>query len=401
VPAEVSFVAFEGPRLFEVRGAMRIGLHPDAVFGDRLAIAPPEPEAWNVGVTGPGHYGIAGAAVFGGWRRERGVEGRVFCADGTPVGGVTVLLRRDDGWVARVQTAADGSFRQLAMKTGPLEVIAGGGPEGRASRTLDVIAGQITPCELLLETGRTLRGRLCGSDGKNLNGARVEYVAQPGHDCDVATVGPDGVFGFANLPPGAGRLLVWGVTGERFPIAEEPSVLPDGSEVAIDLRQRPPANGELRVFVRGHDGETPQDIEVRCWQQQTKRGAFLERREDGAFHAHGMMAGFYRVEIGTLATGFQDLGVHWIDGAGLADLGTVQLPQPARLHVETDALPDVLELYAVRADVDVRADEIVPWTRDVLLPPGRWLAVWKREGQLAKRELELTAGATTTMRDVR
>jgi hypothetical protein len=76
----------------------------------------------------------------------------------------------------------------------------------------------------------------------------------------------------------------------------------------------------------------------------------------------------------------------------------VQLPQPARLHVETDAAPDVLELYAVRADVDVRADEIVPWTSDVLLPPGRWVALWKRDGKVAVREFALEAGATTTLR---
>src|SRR6185369_13988494 len=32
-----------GVNLFEVRGGMRTGLHPDAQFGDRLAIAPPDP----------------------------------------------------------------------------------------------------------------------------------------------------------------------------------------------------------------------------------------------------------------------------------------------------------------------------------------------------------------------
>jgi hypothetical protein len=37
-----------------------------------------------------------------------------------------------------------------------------------------------------------------------LNGARVEYVAPAGSDGDVATVGPDGRFAFANLPPGPG-----------------------------------------------------------------------------------------------------------------------------------------------------------------------------------------------------
>jgi hypothetical protein len=385
----------DGPKLFEVRGAMRTGMHPDAVFGDRLAIAPPEPDAWKIGVTGPWHHGIAPS--WQGTSRHR-VEGRVFRTDGNPAASVVVQFLRG-GTQQGTRTDAQGWYGMPKPPgDGPVIVRAGGGAEGLATHTIEIAGSCTIVPDLMLDTGRTLRGRVCGSDGKNLNGARVEYTAPAGSDGDVATVGPDGAFAFANLPPGAGSLLVWGVTGERFPIAEEPSVLPNSSDVAIDLRQRSPANGELRVFVRGHDGETPQDIEVRCWQQQTKRGSFLERREDGAFHAHGLMAGFYRIEIGTLATGFRDLGVQWIDGTGLVDLGTVQLPQPARLHVETDAVPDVLELYAVRADVDVRADEIVPWTREVLLPAGRWVALWKRDGKVAMREFALEAGAANTLR---
>ena len=383
------------PNLFEVRGAMRAGLHPDAVFGDRLAIAPPEPNAWAIGVTGPGHHGIAPSSQ--GTSRHR-VEGRVFGAEGNPAAGVVVQFFRGG---TQQGTRADARGCYLIPKPpgdGPLIVRAGGGPEGRATCTTEITGICTIVPDLFLGTGRTLRGRVRGSNGKNLNGARVEYVAAAGSDGGVATAGPDGAFAFANLPPGPGRLLVWGVTGERFPVAEVPSVLPDGSNVEIDLRQRAPVNGGLRVFVLGHDGEPPQDIEVRAWQQQTDRGAFLGRREDGAFHAHGLMAAYYRVEVGTLATGFQDLGLLWIDGTYVADLGTVQLPQPARLHVETDAAPGVLELYAVRADLDVRADEVTPWTREVLLPPGRWLALWKRDGKVAMREFALEAGVTTTLR---
>jgi hypothetical protein len=87
--------------------------------------------------------------------------------------------------------------------------------------------------------------------------------------------------------------------------------------------------------------------------------------------------------------------------AGVADLGTVQLPQPARLRIDAPDDMKALELYARRADIDVRADEIAPRTRDVLLPAGRWLALWHRDGQLMAREVELTSGTTVTLRDVR
>ncbi|HEX6813342.1 MAG TPA: sigma-70 family RNA polymerase sigma factor [Planctomycetota bacterium] len=390
--------AIKGPRLFEVRGAMRVGLHPDAVFGDRLAVAPPDPQV--VTLDDVGAWERTSGAMLHGPSRHR-IEGRVFGPDGNPAVRVAVQFLRSDAR-SGTHTDARGFFWMTKPPgEGPVTVRAGGGPEGLATLAIEVAGERTTVPDLILDTGRTLRGRVRGSDGKNLNGARVEYLAPPGSDGDVATAGPDGTFAFANLPPGPGRLLVWGVAGEKFPIAEEPSVLPHGGDVDLDLRQRAAVNGGLRVFVRGHDGGAPPDLEVRAWQQQTRRGAFLDRREDGAFHAHGLMAGFYQIEIGALATGWRDLGVHWVDGTAVADLGTVSLPPPARCRIEADANLDGLELYASRADLVVRADEVAPWTRDLLLPAGRWLALWKRDGELVMREVDLSASATVTMRDDR
>jgi hypothetical protein len=187
------------------------------------------------------------------------------------------------------------------------------------------------------------------------------------------------------------------VRGEKLPIAEERDVPGDGGEVVFDLRQRPPARGELRLFVRGHDGEPGKVVEARAWQQDTGRGAFLDRREDGAYHLHGLPAGFYRIEVGALANGFTDLGPQWVDGQGLVDLGTVSLTNPGHVHVDAAADPAGLEFYMRRADVDVRADEIVPWTRDALLPPGRWIALWKRDEVVHMREFTLTAGSESTL----
>jgi hypothetical protein len=297
-------------------------------------------------------------------------------------------------------TKADGVF-SIGWKhdsNGPVELRAGGGPEGIAVRTIEIADDNDAHVDLMLETGRTLHGRVLGANGAPLNGARIEFVSTAGGDGDLATVGPDGHFAFANLPPGASRLLLWGVRGEKVPLAQEHGAWLDGGEVVFDLRQRAPARGELRVFVRGHDGEPAKDLEVRAWQQETGRGAFLDRREDGAFHLHGMPAGFYRVEVGSLASGTVDLGPQWVDGIGMADLGTVQLPRPGRVRIETAAKPDQLELYARRADVDVRADEIAPWTRDVLLPAGRWVALWRRGDVVHTRELVLGGGGEASLR---
>jgi hypothetical protein len=391
-------------KLFEVRGVMRDGLHPDAVFGDRLAVAPPDPEEridWINAAIKAGHFRVAVMSSTGGDPQllaRRSITGRVFGSDGKPAAGVRVWGRRSGSGFG-MTTKGDGAFRihWLRSSNGPVDLRAGGGPEGLATRTIEITDDNDVHVDLILETGRTLRGRALGANGAPLNGARVEFVSSAGGDGDLATVGPDGVFAFANLPPGPARLLLWGVRGERVPVAEERDVPPDGGEVVFDLRQRPPARGELRVFVRGHDGEPATDLEVRAWQQDSGRGAFLDRREDGAFHLHGVPAGFYRVEIGSLASGFVDLGAQWVDGIGMADLGTVQLPQPGRVRIDAAQRPEQLELYARRNELDVRADEVVPWSRDLLLPAGRWVALWKRGDVVRVREFALTAGSETAL----
>jgi hypothetical protein len=107
--------------------------------------------------------------------------------------------------------------------------------------------------------------------------------------------------------------------------------------------------------------------------------------------------GFYRVEVGALAGGWRDLGVHWVDGTGVADLGTVALARPGALRIDTPYDLEALELVALRADLPVRALELAPWTREVELPAGRWRALWKRGEHVVARDLVLAAGVTTVL----
>ncbi|MFY9341673.1 MAG: hypothetical protein WAT39_04240, partial [Planctomycetota bacterium] len=381
--------------VFEVRGAWGSGLHPDAVFGDRLVTPPVVAEvafdsnSWYVAGVG------SGLSKPGEWGR---IEGRVFGADGNPVGGVLVHGQQAD-FAAGVHSNGDGSFllpwRRPA--TGVVELRAGGGPEGLASRSLELTGDHTAGIDLLLQTGSTLRGVVRGARSGG-NGMRVEYVAAPGHDGDVATVGPDGRFAFANLAPGPGRLLLWGTAGEKLPIAEEPSVLPDGREVVFDLLRRGPANGGLRVCVRGHDGELTKDLEVRAWQVDTGRGAFLDRGEDGAMHMHGLVAGFYRVELGACGSGWRDLGQHWVDGQGLADLGTVPLAAPVTLRLEGGEAISGVEIYSCNGIVDLRAAELAAGQRELALPAGKWLVLWPRDGLLGWRQVDLVANTAASVR---
>jgi hypothetical protein len=238
-------------------------------------------------------------------------------------------------------------------------------------------------------------------DGVGLGGALVEYEA-PGHPGDLATVSPDGTFAFANLPPGRGRLLVFGLAAKDrnnlLPLAVEPAVLPDSGEVVIDLRTQPPANGSLRVLVSGLDGMALADREVRIWQKSTGRGAVLLPREDGSCSANGLAAGAYHVEAFATGHGWFDLGEHYVDGSGLVDLGAVPTPAVGRVEFAFPGSIDALELWSRRDELDVRADEIGPTAKSIDLPPGRWLATWTRGGARRQHEFTLGPGAVVTVR---
>jgi RNA polymerase sigma-70 factor (ECF subfamily) len=403
-----------GRSVFADRGVWIAGLHAHVRFGDRLAIGRP-PSGPDLRLTaddvqdaidaGELHFSIADPTGVGSAQRRRvpQLTGRVFGADGKPVIGVRVEARWPSRRGAGDVSGTDGSFRLdwAGANDATVTLIAGGGPEGRIERTLDASGTASLHADLILATGRTLRGKAIGADGARLNGARVEFVSATVGDGDLATVGPDGAFAFANLAPGAARLLLWGAQGERLPIAEERNLPLDGGEITFDLRQRPPSRGELRVRVQSHDGQAVTDCEVRAWQHDTARGASLERRDDGGFHLHGLPAGFYRVEVGALATGFVDLGVHFVDGLGPVDLGTTTLPVPATLRIETASADAEVELYRRQPHGDVRAIDTGKGPRELQLPAGAWLALWLRDGKLVSHEFALVAGAVTTLRTER
>ncbi len=393
-----------GPDVFEVRGSFAAGLQPFAQFGERCLLpeAPPTGAGTSLQIDE-----FATTSLFLAHSEYRPkpaghvigatLEGTVFGADGQPVQGVRVSVQRvpDRGFTHLVRTVLDGRFEVRDLGVGTYEVRAGGGAEGFVTRMVEVTANSPMRQDLMLATGRTLRGSAADAKGSPLAGARVEYQAADGTVSDFAEVGPAGQFAFANLPAGFGRLLLWGVRGEKLPIAEETNVLPESGLVRFDLAKRGAPLGSVQLVVHHADGAVAEDLEARLWQVQTGRGAAFEKRADGRWHVSGLASGFYRVEVGTPGSGFLELGQHWIDGLGVADLGTITLPAPGHLRLEAEGELEALELCRIRDDLDVRADGVQPASRSFQLPVGRWRATWRRAGVVASCEFALMQGGET------
>lgn len=388
---------------------VRETLHPAATFADLLLGAAAGPElavdlagsqvltGMFTGVAQLDSVGVRREPTVAADRPATGVvTGFVFAADGRPAPKVTVVRCDERGVpLERGQTDQNGAFRLEGLPPGQQRLRAGGDDSGIGFAMVAIAAMQTCTVHVQLEPGACVRGRALGSDGEPLVGALVEFEAHGDAHRDAAVVREDGTFVVPNVP-GGGRLLLWPKTGS-LPVAVIPAVLPDAGEARFDLAASGAAAGKLLLHA------TPEErvslgCELRAWQVETGRCAPMAMRRDGAFVLDGLMPGFYRVEFGAEALGWSDLGTHWVAGNGTTDLGRVLLPKPGTLELADVPAGREIELYHRRPIGDVRVEFALGSRREVQLPAGEWLLLWRSGDQvLHTRSFRLESGSKTTV----
>jgi hypothetical protein len=258
--------------------------------------------------------------------------------------------------------------------------------------------GQTRDCEIRLLRGEVLAGRVLLPEGRTAEGWRVEYVTGDEAWIDGAAVATDGTFAFANVPHGAGTLLLWSKEAHRLPAAIDTSTLVGSTDLQFDLRLTGAPSGTLQLRVQTSSADMREPATVFVWQVASRRGAMAIRRQDGTHELDGLAPGFYRVSVGNAGSGWQDLGEHWVDGQTAVDMGTVQLRSPATLRIEGRARAQRPQFYLRRPELDLRAERVTEGRDTLFLPPGRWLALWGDSANLHVREFDLVTGETTTVR---
>lgn len=386
------------------RLAVRASLHPEAQFADLLlpstgaAKAKQRTLARETSLVDDWLRATAAQAGAAPPAARGTLAGTVFGVDGKPCDNVTVTWGRDAADPGhRTRTRHGGRFAFEGVPCGPTPVHAGGDERGLATATVEVAAAAGARCDLFLRLGAAIRGRGFGPGAEPLANWRVDGAGDAW--ADAAVLRRDGGFLLPNLPPGPMRLLLWPNHDAPLPAAVEAVALPDGAEVVFDLGQRGMPEGALRLCAVLPEGLEPGRLEARVWQQDSGRGAAMQVEADGAFALRRLAAGFYRVELAGEAIGSCDLGLQWVDGRNVTDLGRVPLPPPARLRLQYGADVDgVPEFYRRRPDADVRAEPAA--ASDVLrLPAGDWLCLWRRQGGgLGAREFALRGGAEFELR---
>ena len=409
------------------RPTMREGLHPAARFGDdsarvvEEAPAAHEPAFSTAGIRlDRSSFVLANEGVGSQATTDvRAIAGTVFGSDGKPAAKLPiVLLGSGPQPLEQKETGDDGTFRFEGIAAGDFTVRAGGDARGLATAPATTTQGT-TPVTLHLQLGSCVRGKALTPNGAPLAKALVEWRALDHTWVDQTVVGDDGTFVFANLPGGPGQVLLLPADGARsLPLAMAPSVLPDSE--GLELRGDAKGRGAVVVEpIRSASDPRPQ-IRVVHADSGLLAGMFPPIRKASAggneasiqldqprWTMAGLPAGFYDVELRLPAGGVRALGRHWCDGNGPVDLGRVEMPRPGEVQfaagnelLPADEAQRVLEIVALRSDLDVRAELApVPLDRPVQLPAGDYVLLFRhRDGGVRTQRFAVRAGERSDVR---
>ncbi|GAA2511153.1 MFS transporter [Streptomyces gobitricini] len=146
--------------------------------------------------------------VLGGAGR---LAGTVHTADGTPVREAAVTLTDVRGEVvASTRAGRDGSYVLTALVAGEYTLAAGAPGLRPAALPVSVQAVRETRQDIELAGDAVLRGTVRSPDGRPVEDARVMLLDTAGNVVDTLTTGPDGTFGFLDLPSGEYTVIAAG-----------------------------------------------------------------------------------------------------------------------------------------------------------------------------------------------
>ena len=336
------------------------------------------------------------------------VEGRVFDVAGRPAPNVAVAIVAERILPrSRTRTDADGRFVLEGVAIGRNDVRATDDLRGCCTVTVDVVRDVPSPCELQLEPGNVLDGRVLLPESAADTSWRVELATDDGRYRDAAAVSEAGHFRFTTRPATNCTLTLLRKNGTRMPVAWQRGVPPSARSVTFDLRPDDAApNGRLVARMPTDDrGAGSGRVEIRLWQVETGRGLLTSPQLGGqdaegpngesVVRIDGLASGRYVLEWGAVGSAWQSQGPFWIDGRGETDRGWLARPTATTLELPQGAgTATAVQLFRRTVHGDRHVVDITGATaRRIVIPSGTWLLLGATaDGGLFGEELELTPG---------
>lgn len=223
----------------------------------------------------------------------------VLRPDGTPMPGLAMTLDPEDGQDQQLSTGTDGRAIAKLRRGGTWQLKAK--PEGFATvqRNGTIPAdGAVAVVEIRLDTGRTLRGRLLGADGKPVPGLLIG-LGRPGGPGrgrfggaqDTATPDAEGAFSIAGLTPGPAVVMVLAGPNRGQLLQRDVLIPAAGEPAALDLQL--PALGGIAGRLREVQGKGRASVVV--MDPAARIQLWSEVGADGTFRIAPLPIGTYSV----------------------------------------------------------------------------------------------------------
>jgi len=343
------------------------------------------------------------------------IEGRLLDVQGSPVAGAEVRqsVEHLGGWYLEDafapsgdRTDAEGRFVLEWLAPGLREVNAQHLAKpgiGRARAALECRAGETTHCELRLELGRTIAGRVVDERGAPLVGWYVgsqpsDFLAQwyP----RSATTDRDGRFRLVNLGEGAHDLDVR-TPQLSAPRLEVTAVTTGTEDLELVVPGAELAEGELVGRLVDPAGSALDDVEITLWPTDQNEGTFLELElATGTFRGRGF-PGEYRLMFTRAGTELVQLAPFELAAGAVTELDDILLAPRGRLELRLTGLPaeSLARLYFTLErtglnGVSLENDGSRLRSPEVLA--GRWkIVTHEDELALEPAEFEVLPGAVT------
>jgi hypothetical protein len=309
------------------------------------------------------------------------IEGTVTTPAGEAVEGVRVVAaeRVGDRWLhydfppPQATTDARGRFVLDWVSSGAQELNAYspyGSRLGTSHKTLTCSAGETTHCELVLDLGRTISGRLVDSEGAPLEGWRVHGEPFNGRlfsrqdDTDS-----QGSFLLANLGDCAFNLMVSAPGENPTPArAQLVDVQPAAEGLEIVVEDCEARSAWVDGVLLGKDDRVPRDVAMVIQKGDTQECLFVEFDvETGAFHRGPLPSGSYRLGVCR-----DDRVLLWTDPFEVFEsethhFGVLRIASPGSVEILIRGVPE-----ESLASLKLKADRFGHNTRDLTLENGRF-----------------------------
>jgi hypothetical protein len=279
----------------------------------------------EIGVNGPGHFGL-----FGSPPKYGVLRGMVLTPLGATATDFTVRMNH-----LHAATGGNGTFAFERHLVGKYRVEAGS-IDGSTLQTEVTINEGSTSVILQLVANPAARGRVVTTGGRPIPNARLVWSTDDRDFNDHACTRDDGSFVVPARHAGTGSL--WACApgnGARWPAAACTAQTDVPTDLVVD-----PATCRSRLqLTTPRLADLPlRTVSARLWQQSSGYGMTLvctRANENGCeFAAIDLPAGHYQLELLAPAFGVVDGGAFWCDGAHDVDLGRIALPPLCAVTVE-------------------------------------------------------------------